>query len=299
MSDPLLPERYRNPASWPRRMRQEWGNDEGWTHVERHRAELEAAMRWPRTELNAFNPDLVLVFGDDQYENFREDGVPAFQINCFESFAAKPWAHKRPGYQNAWHEADDTEFRYKANRGAAKHIVTRLIEEGFEVAYAYEPRYDAMPHAILNTILFLDWDWRGFDYPGVPFLTNCYGRQLIPLRGGGVNDLAAVPHEEDLDPPGPTAWRCFDLGRALARIMTASPWRVALVASASWSHVFLAAGTSYFHPDVEADQRYHEMLNWVIMMGAMAELGGRRPQEAFVIESWLTNANKVFAVFRP
>jgi len=58
----------------------------------------------------------------------------------------------------------------------------------------------------------------------------------------------------DLDPPGPMPWRCFDLGRALARIITPGPWRVALVASASWSHSFLASGTSYFHPAVEADR---------------------------------------------
>jgi hypothetical protein len=31
----------------------------------------------------------------------------------------------------------------------------------------------------------------------------------------------------------------------------------------------------------------------------MAELGNRKPQEAFFIESWLTNATKAFAVFRP
>src|ERR671936_924329 len=138
MSDPLLPERYRDPACWPERMRREWGNDEGRTHVERHRAALEDAMRWARKELDAFRPDLVVIFGDDQYENFREDGVPAFQINCFEAFEARPWAHAGPG-PNAWNEAPDTVFRYKAHRRAAKHLVTRLIEAGFEVASAYEP----------------------------------------------------------------------------------------------------------------------------------------------------------------
>jgi len=35
------------------------------------------------------------------------------------------------------------------------------------------------------------------------------------------------------------------------------------------------------------------------MPGAMAALGGRKPQEARWVESWLTNATKVFAVFRP
>jgi Catalytic LigB subunit of aromatic ring-opening dioxygenase len=324
MGDPLLPERYRDPARWPEPMRREWGNDEGRTHVERHRTELVDAMRWARRKLDAFRPDLVVVFGDDQYENFREDGVPAFQINCFEAYSARPWARKPAGYRNAWDEPADTEFRYKADKKAAKELAGRLIGEGFEVAYAYEPRHDEMPHAILNTLVFLDWDRNGFDYPIVPFLTNCYGRQLIPLRGGGVNDLASIPAEDDLDPPGPQAWRCFDLGRAMARLLAASPWRVALVASASWSHAFLAGDTSYFHPDVETDRRYfaalregdyamwrnttladieahghHEMLSWMFVLGAMAELGNRKPQEAFFVESWLTNATKAFAVFRP
>lgn len=79
-----------------------------------------------------------------------------------------------------------------------------------------------------------------------------------------------------------------------------------------------------FHPHVEADRLYfdamvagdyefwrkttlqdieehgrQETLNWLRMLGAMAELGGRKSQEARFVESWLTNANKVFAVFRP
>jgi hypothetical protein len=106
--------------------------------------------------------------------------------------------------------------------------------------------------------------------------------------------------------------------------LTPGPWRVTLVASASWSHSFFAGGTSYFHPRVEADRLYfdamvaghyefwrkttpqdiehhahQETLNWLLMLGAMAELGGRMPQEARFVEPWLANANKVFAVFRP
>jgi hypothetical protein len=114
MNDPLLPERYRSPATWPEPMRQQWGNDEGKTHAQQHRAELVECMQRSRKQLDDFNPDLVIVFGDDQYENFREDGVPAFQINCFDAFEARPWEHARPG-PNAWNEAQDTVFHYKAN----------------------------------------------------------------------------------------------------------------------------------------------------------------------------------------
>jgi hypothetical protein len=78
-----------------------------------------------------------------------------YLINCFESFEARHWKHARPS-PNAWNETPDTVFRYQANRRVAKYLVTRLSEEGFEVAYAYEPRHEAMPPVILNTLLFLD-----------------------------------------------------------------------------------------------------------------------------------------------
>jgi hypothetical protein len=41
------------------------------------------------------------------------------------------------------------------------------------------------------------------------------------------------------DPNAPPPWRSFDLGRETARILRDSPWRVALVATSSWSRVFL------------------------------------------------------------
>ena len=55
--DPLLPECYRSPATWPEPMRQQWGNDEGQTHARQHRDELVECMQWSRKQLDAFNPE--------------------------------------------------------------------------------------------------------------------------------------------------------------------------------------------------------------------------------------------------
>jgi hypothetical protein len=319
MKDPLLPEQYRDPSGWPADMQKEWGNDEGLSASARHREALIENFRWARQELDAFNPDLVVIWGDDQYENFREDLVPAFSLLAYEGFEAKPWENRRG--QNSWDEPADTTYRFKGNRTAGKYLATRLLEDGFEVAYSYQPHHEAMPHAFLNSALFLDWDRKGFEYPILPFAVNCYGRSLIKTHGSPLNNLANVPQGEDLDPPAPQPWRCFDIGAATARAMLASPWRVALVASSSWSHAFLTSRFSYFHPDVERDRRYyealkagdygvwretsladveasghHELLNWFCLTGAMAELG-RRPREARFIESWLCNSSKVFATF--
>ena len=43
----------------------------------------------------------------------------------------------------------------------------------------------------------------------------------------------------------------------------------------------------------------NELLNWVCLAGAMHELGHKRPDESVFLESWISNSDKVFAVFRP
>ncbi len=42
----------------------------------------------------------------------------------------------------------------------------QLIEREFDVAYAYKPlHHPGLPHAFLNSILYLDYDRRGFRIP--------------------------------------------------------------------------------------------------------------------------------------
>jgi hypothetical protein len=40
------------------------------------------------------------------------------------------------------------------------------------------------------------------------------------------------------------------------------------------------------------------MLNWYVLAGAMEALG-RKPDACELIESWIFNSNKCFAVFEP
>lgn len=324
MQDPLLPEQYKDPATWPEPMRREWADDEGWAHSEEHRRQLIENFRWIRQELDAFDPDVVLIWGDDQYENFKEDVVPPFAVLAYPEFQAKPWEHLPPGRENSWDEPKDREFRYKGHQKAGKYLANRLLADGFDVAYSYQPNHgDGFGHAFLNTALYLDWDRKGLGYPLLPLSTNCYGRPLTKLRGSVLNNLADLPNEDEVDPSSPHPWRCFDMGRSIGRAMAESPWRAALIASSSWSHNFLTARYHYFHPDVETDKKYYEalvkgdydfwrrtpleeielaghneLLNWYGLVGAMAELG-RKPDEARFVESWLCNSDKVFAVFRP
>jgi hypothetical protein len=318
LQDPAIPAEAKDPASWPAGMREEWGDDEGMTSAPKHREAVVEGMRQARRALDAFAPDVVLIWGDDQYENFREDVIPPFCVLAYqEDVVMRPLG----GAENPWGEDANKAFRVRTAPKIAKELTAGLLEESFDVAYAYKPlHYPGLSHAFMNAVLYLDYDRTGFDYPVIPFQVNCYGSHVVSHKGS-VPQLDAPDIE--LDPPSPSPARCFELGRAVARVLRASPWRAAVVASSSWSHAFLVSKHWQLYPDVPADRRLYEallrgdyaawrdtplsdivdagqqeVLNWFCLMGAMCELNCPLEWSQFV-QSYIFNSNKVAAVFRP
>ena len=327
LDDPALPEKFRDLDNWHPTMRAQWADDQGQAHSDRHRRDLIEQFRLIRETLDAFDPDFVLLWGDDQYENFREDCIPPYSVLAYDSVEVQPWKHHTRG-RNAWDEPDDKTFTIKGHRAAGKYLAKSLLEEGFDVAYAYRPLHAPLGHAFTNSVLYLDYDRKGFPYPVVPFAVNAYGRWVVSAHGAPMSPSEAAarlgPDEDNLDPPAPQPWRCFDLGGAIGRALQASPWRVAVIASSSWSHSFLVKKHALMFPDVESDKRYyqalsagdwefwrdtnieqledrghHELLNWFCLAGAMNALGIRKPKYSVFLESWISNSDKVFAVFPP
>jgi hypothetical protein len=278
------------------------------------------ALRTLRKELDAFAPDFVVIWGDDQYENFTEEIIPPFCVLAAEAIECRPYA-RRTAFtpaDNPWGDPADAVFHLRGHRAGGKYLAARLLAAGFDMPYAYTTRYQhGLAHAFINTVLYLDWDRTGFPYPVVPFHVNCYGSAVVQRRGG-----LAAPGSAEPDPPAPSPARCFDLGAATARALAESPWRVALVGSSSWSHAFLTATHHWLYPDVEADRArlaelragtfarwrdltladieaagQHEFLNWICLAGAMHALG-RRAEVVDYVESYVFNSDKCFAVFR-
>ena len=323
-----IPPERKNPEHWPAAMREEWGDDDGYASALYQRARLVDGFRRVRAELDAFRPDAVLVWGDDQYENFREDIIPAFCVMAYDEYECRPFTTKDGGARpNVWGEPADQTFRYRGHP-AARFLAGALLADGFDVAYAYRPLHEpGLGHAFLNTLLYLDYDRQGFDYPVIPFAVNCYGSRVIRNRGGAtpqvVSGADGVARELPPDPPGPSPQRCMALGAAAARALAASPWRVALIASSSWSHAFLTEKHWWLYCDVASDrQRFEEfkagdyeawrslttaqiedagqqeMLNWLCLAGALAEL--RRPPEIVeFLQTYVHNSSKCLAIARP
>src|SRR5262245_51670257 len=124
LEDPDLPEEYRVPDGWPDAMRREWSDDEGLSAARRHREALVSWFRKARRALDDFGPDLVIVWGDDQYENFKDDIIPPFCVLAYEPIEHRPWADAR--WPNVWNEPKETAFTYKGHRAAAKFLTTGL-----------------------------------------------------------------------------------------------------------------------------------------------------------------------------
>jgi hypothetical protein len=79
------------------------------------------------------NPDVVLVWGDDQYENFRKDIIPAFCVMAYDGFEHQPMAGQNGSqHHNVWDEPADKIFTYKGHE-SARYLAGALLEDGFDI----------------------------------------------------------------------------------------------------------------------------------------------------------------------
>lgn len=314
LTDPGIPDEMKDPSGWPSEMRAEWEDP---ASPARHHDALAEGFRRTRQAIDDFEPDVVLIWGDDQYENFAEDLVPAFSVLAYDDVEMQPWRHH--GLANRWNEPPEYTRVVTGAPDIGRYLATGLIERHFDVAYAYKPlHHDGLAHAFANTILYLDQDRTGFDYPVVSLPINCYGRRVISHRGRASRFSDSIPAN---DPPSPSPQRCMDMGRATVETMLEADLRTVLIASSSWSHAFLVERNWHLWPDIESDRRLydalrdgdyevwrgetlesletsgqHEMLNWYCLVGAMEHLG-RTPSWSCHVPTHIYNSTKTFAIF--
>jgi hypothetical protein len=323
LTDPGIPDELKDPASWPESMREDWSDDGGGAAAAGHRQTLVKDLARVRAALDAFEPDIVVVWGDDQYENFREEVVPPFCVLAYDDLEVHPFGMLGDrNIANVYGKPNETTITLHGDSAAARSLTDALIQDGFDMAYSYARRAGVhFPHSILNTQIFLDYDNYGekLPYTLLPITVNCYGQHAIARRGGMARfaDIA----DEQLDPSGPTPERCMALGAAVARAMSATGKRVAYIASSSWSHAFLNDKDWHLRPDTPADERLyhamvegdretwrkvtgreivdagqHEMLNWFCLLGAADEVSLQLEWSSFVPTD-VFNSNKCFAIF--
>lgn len=322
----LVPTDQKDPTRWPQAMQEEWHNETACAaeHQQRH----VHAFREIRKAIDAFQPDAVIIFGDDQYENFKEDVIPPFNMYCMDAFPAQPFGAIAAlgGKSNIWGVPGNYEFEVPGAGRLARELVDGVIGRDCPIAYSYKfLNHKHLTHAFANAVVYLDWDRRGWNYPIVPISVNCYGAGVIHTRGGMAQLFDERPDEEKhpyLDFPGPAAptpRSCFAVGRALRRVLEERPERFVVIASSGWSHAFLTAKHYWRYPDhafdlerVEElrrgcheqwaglengkvdDAGSQEFRNWICLAGVVPE---RRARVIDYLETWIFNSQKCFALF--
>src|ERR1700732_5644501 len=80
LDDPDMPAEMKNPSRWPPQLREELGDDFGTASAGKARQVFRRHFAAARRALDDFKPDVIIMLGDDQYENFKEDVVRPFAL---------------------------------------------------------------------------------------------------------------------------------------------------------------------------------------------------------------------------
>ena len=205
--------------------------------LERQCQQVKGSVARLKHELADAAPDVVVVIGDDQFELFDHDNMPALALYYGEELIS--CTHTRRGRYGAKvgglddvHKGYgmDEHRRWPGHQPLALHLVASLIDRHFDVSAVRgisDPDRGAIGHAFgVVEVQLMDEE----KIPLVPVFVNTYWppNQLPPAR-------------------------CYELGLALRDAIEAYPedLRVALVAS---------GGLSHFVTDEALDQRTLEAL---------------------------------------
>jgi hypothetical protein len=216
-----------------------------------------------RRKLTAAAPDVMVVVGDDQHEQFLDDNMPMFSVFYGPTLSM----HRRERQSTSgWQQAEALAHpaippEVAAEPALAGHLIDALREADFDVACSNKLNEKVgLGHAFTFVYRYLDPEAR---IPMVPVAVNTF-----------------------FPPNQPTPRRCYALGRALRSAIEGwqSDSRVAVIASGGLSHTILeedldrAVLDALAEKDVDAlcslpadrlTRGTSEIRNWVTLAGVM------------------------------
>ena len=209
--------------------------------------------------------DAVVVFGDDQQEQFGDDNMPTFAIYNGKSIPVVQDSGLRP---SPWKDAERrgwaaTADEYTNDDELANHLIRVLNAEEFDIARCNRLRKEI----------------------GVGHAFSFLYRRLLP---GGKVPMVPLMVNTYYPPNQPTPKRCYAFGQAVRRAIESwsSDKRVALVASGGLSHVVVDEEIDAITIDALKNKKPEalfrlpreklkggtsEILNWVALGGAMED----------------------------
>jgi hypothetical protein len=210
--------------------------------------------------------DVVVVFGDDQHEQFQDDNMPTFAIYHGKSLPVVTHTGRNPA---AWKTAEErgwvqTAPEYEAGQELAEHLVRSLVNDEFDIARCNQLRKEI----------------------GVGHAFSFLYRRILP---GGKLPMVPVMVNTYYPPNQPTPKRCYAFGQAVRRSIESwnSDKKVAVMASGGLSHVVIdeeidqmtMAGLRNKDPQIlwqlPRERLYggtSEILNWVALAGVVQSM---------------------------
>ena len=223
----------------------------------------QAAIKVLGDALREASADLVVIFGDDQQEQFHDDNMPTFAIYHGKSVPVVTHTGRNPA---AWKHAEErgwaaTAPEYEAGDDLAGHLVRALTVAEFDIARCNKLRPEI----------------------GVGHAFSFLYRRILP---GGKLPMVPVMVNTYYPPNQPTPKRCYAFGQAVRKAIESwdSSKRVAIMASGGLSHVVIDEeidamtidGLKNKKPEVlfrlpreRLRGGTSEILNWVALAGAM------------------------------
>ena len=210
--------------------------------------------------------DALLIVGDAQHEQYFEDNMPAFLVYCGASIANAPLdlPPEAPEYwkraRSIYHEPD-ARREYPVARDLALHLIASI--EDFDLSCGEKL---ARPRGEGHAFGFVHRRLLRVPLPIVPVVVNTY-----------------------YPPNQPRPKRCFALGRAIAKAVSAfgSNQRIGILASGGLSHFTVdealdravldacergdEAALSAI-PPAKLNSGSSEIRNWIVVAGAAAGL---------------------------
>ena len=171
------------------------------------------------------NPDVCVVFGNDQRELMLPALQPAYTIYCGETFWNGPLAHERaaelpPGIVQAeWANRPKDRTEYRGLPDLAALLIERGLDNGWDFAASSEWPSHPSPHHHVGTphafAYILRRVMEDHAVPMLPIITNTF-----------------------FPPNQPRPWRCFALGELMYKVL--QEWkrdvRVAVFGSGGMTH---------------------------------------------------------------
>jgi catalytic LigB subunit of aromatic ring-opening dioxygenase len=166
-------------------------------------------------QLREARPDVLLIFGDDQLEQFDFGNLPAFCVFIgagisgyrISPYFGLPVGRERPSRP----KTPEHWVTLKGHPPFARRLVSELVARRFDMAFSASAGSSGIGHAFTRPVESLAL---GAAIPVVPFYINCYYG------------------------PQPTAHRCYELGRAVGDIVDKWPsdLRVGVIGSGGLWH---------------------------------------------------------------